>query len=172
MLESHQGWKLVLGALARLGNTGPLITSYNDMQEKGIQPDLSTYHLVVDSLLATRNRKSITGVVFPLWRAIVQDYPRVQPDIELMNKLIRSCRLSQHYERGFFFLTSMKDCNVVPNLETFRELLNVRRMHERLASSKVSFKKDKCNTACAFYIAIPLRSVFIPILLVTDTMIH
>lgn len=125
MLKSHEGWNILFTALSRLGNIGPLITSFNDMQEKGIQPDLSTYHLIIDSVIATRNRKSITGLIFPLWRIIVQDYPRVQPNVELMNKLIRSCCVSQHYERAFFFLASMKDCNVTPNLETFRELLHV-----------------------------------------------
>ena len=127
MLESHDGWNLLFHALSTLNDIGSLITSYNDMQQKAVQPSLSTYHLIIDSLLATCNRKTITGVVFPLWRTIVQDYPQVQPDVELMNKLIKSCRLSQHYERAFFFFTSMKDCNVVPNLATFSELLNVRR---------------------------------------------
>ena len=126
MLKSHEGWNLLFKAVSRLGNVGALITSYNDMQEQGIHPNLSTYHLVIDSLLATRNRKTITGIVFPLWRMIVQDYPRVQPDVDLINKFIRSCRLSQYYERAFFFLTSMKDCNVAPNLETFKELFDVR----------------------------------------------
>ena len=125
MLKSHEGWNLLLKAMSRLGNTGALITTYNDMEAHSVQPELSTYHLIVDSLLASENRKTITGVVFPLWRAIVQDYPHIQPDVELMNKFIRSCKLSQHYERAFFFLRSMKDCNVTPNLETFRELFDV-----------------------------------------------
>ena len=130
MLNSSDGWNLLFRALSRLGNAGFLISTYNDMQEKGVQPDLSTYHLIVDGLLATHNRRTITGVIFPLWRAIVQDYNNhhLQPDVELVNKLIKSCRLSQYYERAFFFLSSMKDCNVSPNLETFRELLNVRNM--------------------------------------------
>ena len=129
ILNCSDGWNLIFRALSRLDNidAGFLITSYNDMQEKGVQPDLSTYHLIIDGLLATNDRKTITGAIFPLWRAMVQDYAnnRLQPDINLVNKFIRSCRLSQYYERAFFFLASMKDCDLVPNLETFSELLNV-----------------------------------------------
>ena len=126
VLQSHEGWNLILRAVSRLGDVGALITTFNDMQVQGIQPTLATYHLVIDSLLASQNRKTITGIVFPLWRMVVQDYPRIQPDIELLNKFIRSCKLSQYYERAFFFLTAMKDCKLAPNLETFKELLDVR----------------------------------------------
>ncbi len=125
MLQSHEGWNLVLRAVSRLGDVGALITTFNDMQAQGTQPILSTYHLVIDNLLASTHRKNIINVAFPFWRKIVQDYPRVQPDVDLVNKFIRSCKLSQYYERAFFFLMAMKDCNLVPNLETFKELLDV-----------------------------------------------
>ena len=126
MLQSHEGWHLVLRAISRLSDLGALITTFNDMQAEGIQPILSTYHLIIDSLLASEHRRNITNVAFPLWRMIVQDYPRVQPDVDLVNKFIKSCKLSQYYERAFFFLMAMKDCNLAPNLETFKELLDVR----------------------------------------------
>ena len=132
MLKSHEGWNLVLRAVSRLGDLGALITTFNDMQAEGTQPILSMYHLIIDNLLASKDRKNITNVAFPFWRKIVQDYPRVQPDVDLVNKFIRSCKLSQYYERAFFFLMAIKDCNLVPNLETFKELLDVRsdRLHQ------------------------------------------
>ena len=134
VLQSHKGWNLVLRAVSRLGNVGALITTFNDMQVEGIQPTLSTYHLVIDDLLASQNRKSITGIVFPLWRMVVQDYPRIQPDVDLLNKFIRSCKLSQYYERAFYFLMAMQDYNLAPNLETFKELLDVRKQQILLDS--------------------------------------
>ena len=126
MLQSHEGWNLVLTAVSRLNDIGALMTTFNDMQAEGVLPILSTYHLLIDSLLASKHFSNITRVAFTLWRRVVQDYPRIQPDVDLVNKFIRSCKLSQYYERAFFFLLAMKDFNLVPDLETFKELLDVR----------------------------------------------
>ena len=125
-MQSHEGWNVVLRAVSRLNDVGALLTTFNDMQADGFQPILSTYHLIIDGLLASSHFSSITRIAFTLWRRIVQDYPHVQPDVDLVNKFIRSCRLSQYYERAFFFLMAMKDFNLAPDLETFKELLDVR----------------------------------------------
>ena len=126
-MRSHEGWNLVLRAVSRLNDLGALMTTFNDMQAEDVLPNLSTYHLIIDSLLASKHFSSITRVTFTLWRRVVQEYPRIQPDVDLVNKFIRSCKLSQYYERAFFFLMAMKDFNLAPNLETFKELLDVRK---------------------------------------------
>ena len=56
----------------------------------------------------------------------MKEWPRVQPDIELINKFIHCCVVCEDPERGLVFLSALSDCGVEPNLHTFSLLFKVR----------------------------------------------
>ena len=55
----------------------------------------------------------------------MKEWPRVKPDVELVNKFIRCCLVCGDAERGLVFLSALSDCSVEPNVHTFTLLLQV-----------------------------------------------
>ncbi len=91
-----------------------------------ISPDIQTFHALVDGCLVERGVRSAKGAVYQTWRMLVMREPSIQPDIDLINKLIRCCEVCRDFDRAFFFLSALNDFSLHPNLETFSLLFRVR----------------------------------------------
>ena len=139
-LTTAEDHKLVLNAVGRIGNVGAMYTTYKDILESNFEPDLDTYHILVDGCLTEGSRRGTKGAIYHIWRNLVKDAPVIQPDIGLMNKLIECCRICEDYERAFFFLSVLEDYSLHPNLETFTLLLRV--SHHCLSSTCISLYQD------------------------------
>ena len=116
----------MLGAVVAIPAVGAHYTTYNDMASNHIDPDLHTFHLLLDGTLAEGSVKNTKKAAYYLWRSLMKEWPRVRPDVELVNKLIRCCVVCGDTERGLVFLSALSDCSVEPNVQTFTLLLQVR----------------------------------------------
>lgn len=125
LLSDIDNWNSLLSAVGRIGDSGPLFTTYNDMVGQNVHPDLNTYKMIVSAAVVDETKKNTLTAAFNWWRNFIREYPRVRPDIELMNMLIDCCRLCLEYERGFFFFGLLKDYDLQPNMDTFDALFKV-----------------------------------------------
>ena len=57
----------------------------------------------------------------------MKEWPRVRPDVELVNKFVRCCLVCGDSERGLVFLSALSDCSIEPDVHTFTLLLRVSR---------------------------------------------
>ena len=90
-----------------------------------VEPDLETFCLLLDGTLAEGSVKSTKRAVYYLWRSLMKEWPRIKPNVELVNKFIRCCLVCKDNERAFVFLSALSDCAVEPNLDTFTLLFKV-----------------------------------------------
>ena len=97
-----------------------------DMADCGLKPDLDTFKTLMDGLNAVDKRHAYTMAIYDFWREFTRHFPTVRPDVELLNKLLYSCRKCGQVERALFFLGIIEGCGLNPDLDTFRELLMVR----------------------------------------------
>ena len=125
LLTSTKAYNIVLKAYSRLGAMGALCTDYKKMIEDQIAPDLETYHILVEGSLRTGSVRSTRRTVYDFWRSFVKEVPRIRPDTELINKFIECCGVCQEHERAFFYLSVLNEYSLLPNLETFKLLLQV-----------------------------------------------
>ena len=125
LLLTTEAYDLVLEAVVHIPAVGAHYTTYNDMTSADIEPDLTTFHHLLDGTLSEGSVKNTKKAAFYLWRRLMKEWPRIQPDIELMNKLIRCCIVCGDHERGLVFLSALTDCSVEPNVRTFTLLLKV-----------------------------------------------
>ena len=112
-------------AYSRLGHMGAVLTAYKDMINDQIEPDVETYRFLVESTLQSGSIRHARWSIYILWRLFVKEVPRIKPDTELINKFIECCGVCQEKERAIFFLSVFNDYRLVPNLETFKLLLQV-----------------------------------------------
>lgn len=126
MLRSTEAYNHLLHAVTHIPVVGAHYTTYNDMLKDEVYPDLQTFHLLLDGTLMEGSVKSTKRAAYFLWRSLMKEWPRVKPDIDLMNKFIRCCFVCMDHDRAFVFLSALSDCGVDPNMETFTLLLKVR----------------------------------------------
>ncbi len=105
---------------------GLLCTLYTLTANPDISPDIQIFHTLVDGCLVEGGVRSAKGAVYQTWRMLVMSEPSIQPDIDLINKLIRCCEVCRDFDRAFFFLSALNDFSLHPNLETFSLLFRVR----------------------------------------------
>ena len=125
MLSTHEAFHLIMHAQVHVKDTAGLIHCYMALSDAGLEPTVETYHTLLDIFIKEGTMRHTSDTVFRTWRKLVREYPRIQPDVALMNKFILCCRLCRHYDRAFFFLSTFKDFSLVPDLSTFEELLEV-----------------------------------------------
>lgn len=131
ILTTPEAFHLILEAVIRLRpHFRSVYTAFKDMLQKEVNPNLQTFHILVDGCLTDGTLRSTEGAVYNVWRDLVKEHPRIQPDIDLMNKLIECCRVCRDFERAFFFLGVLNEYDLHPNLETFRKLLKVSCTHQ------------------------------------------
>ena len=126
MLDSTEAYNLILGAVVQIPAIGAHYTTFNDMIAGHIDPNLDTFHLLLDGTLAEGSVKNTKKAAYYLWRSVMKEWPRVRPDVDLVNKFIRCCLVCGDHERGLVFLAALSDCSVEPNTQTFTLLLKVR----------------------------------------------
>ena len=125
VLNSTEAFNLVLKAVVAIPAVGAHYTTYNDMTSSHVDPDLQTFHLLLDGTLAEGSVKNTKKAAYYLWRSLMKEWPRVRPDVELVNKFIRCCVVCGDAERGLVFLSALSDCSVEPDVQTFTLLLEV-----------------------------------------------
>ncbi len=123
VLVTTEACNLILRAFARLGAIGPMYATLTANPD--ISPDIQTFHTLVDGCLVERGVRSAKGAVYQTWRMLVMSEPTIQPDIDLINKLIRCCEVCRDFDWAFFFLSALNDFSLHPNLETFSLLFRV-----------------------------------------------
>ena len=125
MLQSTEAYNHLIRAVTQIPVVGAHYTTYSDMLTDRIDPNLATFHLLMDGTLMEGSVKSAKRAAYFLWRSLMKEWPRVKPDIGLINKFIQCCVVCVDHERAFVFLAALSDCGVDPNLETFTLLLKV-----------------------------------------------
>ena len=125
MLRSTEAFNHILQAVTRIPVVGAHYTTYNDMIANHVDPNLHTFHLLLDGTLAEGSVKNTKKAAYFLWRSLMKEWPRVKPEIELINKFIRCCLVCSDQERAFVFLAALEDCSVEPNFDTFSLLFKV-----------------------------------------------
>jgi hypothetical protein len=125
VLNTTEAFNLVLRAVVSIPAVGAHYTTYNDMTSSHVDSDLETFHLLLDGTLAEGSVKNTKKAAYHLWRSLMREWPRVRPDVELVNKFIRCCLVCGDAERGLVFLSALSDCSVEPNTLTFTLLLKL-----------------------------------------------
>ena len=125
VLRSTEAYNCLLRAVIHIPVIGSHYTTYSDMVSSGVEPNLDTFHLLLDGTLAEGSIKSAKRAVFHLWRSLMKEWPRIKPDVDVINKFIRCCLTCKDNERAFVFLSALSDCAVEPNVETFTLLFKV-----------------------------------------------
>lgn len=125
ILHSTEAYNLILQAVIRIPVVGAHYTTYNNMIAHQVEPNLHTFHILLDGTLAEGSVKNTKKAAYYLWRSLMKEWPRVQPDVELINKFIHCCLVCSDHERGLVFLSALSDCSVHPNLHTFSLLFKV-----------------------------------------------
>lgn len=125
ILHSTEAYNLILKAVIRIPVVGAHYTTYNNMIAHQVEPNLHTFHILLDGTLAEGSVKNTKKAAYYLWRSLMKEWPRVQPDVELINKFIHCCLVCSDHERGLVFLSALSDCSVHPNLHTFSLLFKV-----------------------------------------------
>lgn len=125
LLSDVASWNHLLSAYLRTTLLKTLYTTLEDMAELHIRPNLDTHRIITEGLCAMDDYQTYILAIYDFWREFAKDYPSLQPDMEYLNKLIFACRRCRHMERAFYFLTVVEQCDLNPDLCTFRELLLV-----------------------------------------------
>ena len=123
VLNNTSCYNLVLNAYHYTGDIGAVFTCFHDMLEADVSPDLFTYHILVDTGLRDDSHRVCLSLVYRTWRLLLAS--RTVPDISLINKLIKCCRISGEYNRSFYYLSILNNYTLIPNAETFQELTKV-----------------------------------------------
>ena len=126
ILNTTEAFNLVLQAVIRIPVVGAHYTTYNDMIASHVEPNLETFHLLLDGTLAEGSVKNTKKAAYHLWRSLMKEWPRIRPDVELINKFIRCSLVCGDSERGLVFLSALSDCSLEPDIHTFSMLLKVR----------------------------------------------
>ena len=138
--RNAKAYNLGLKAYSKLGHMGATLTAYKDMINDQIEPDVKTYRILVEGSLQNGSVKVTRWTIYILWRLFIKEVPRIIPNTELINKFIECCVVCQEKERAFFFLSVLNDYRLVPNLETFKLLLQVILQWICVTSLKHKFK--------------------------------
>ena len=126
LLCDVRGWNILLSGQLRAGHLKHMHSTLRDLTSSGLKPNLDTFKTLTDGLYSMGDHQSYILAAYDFWREFTKEYPRLEPDVEYLNRLIACCRKCKHVERALFFLEVMvKQCGLQPNLNTFRELLNV-----------------------------------------------
>ena len=126
LLSEVRGWNALLSGHLRAGHIKHTYSTLRDLTTSaGLKPDLCTFKTLVGGLYGLGDRHAHVLAAYNIWREFAGEYPRLSPDLELLNQLIGCCRKCGHVERGLFFLEVMEECGLKPDLTTFRELLMV-----------------------------------------------
>ncbi len=98
---------------------GATLTAYRDMIADQIEPDVETYHILVEGSLCNGSIKATRWIVYHIFCGgyLSKEVPRIIPNTELINKFIECCGVCQERERAFFFLGVLNDYCLVPSLE-------------------------------------------------------
>ena len=114
----------ILKAYNNTGLLGPVFMFYQDIHEiYRADPDIHTFHILVDSVLQDGSHRSCYAVIYKTWRLLLAS--KIQPDIEIVNKLVKCCRVAKDYERAFYFFSIMDSYNLIPDKESLLEMLRV-----------------------------------------------
>ena len=125
LLNTAEGYNLVLEAVVRVPAVGAHYTTYNDMVTSYVDTNLHTFHLLLDGTLAEGSVKNTRKAAYHLWRSLMKEWPRIRPDVKLVNKFIRCSLICSDVERGLVFLSALSDCSIDPDTHTFTLLLKV-----------------------------------------------
>jgi hypothetical protein len=125
ILNTTDAYNLILQAVIHVPVVGAHYTTYNDMIASHVDPNMKTFHLLLDGTLAEGSVKNTKKAAYYLWRSLMKEWPRVRPDLELINKFIRCCLVCGDSERGLVFLSALSDCSLEPDIHTFSMLLKL-----------------------------------------------
>ena len=152
MLRSTEAFNHILQAVTRIPVVGAHYTTYNDMIANHVDPNLRTFHLLLDGTLAEGSVKNTKKAAYFLWRSLMKEWPRVKPEIELINKFIRCCLVCSDQERAFVFLAALEDCSMEPEFDTFSLLFKVYiviyTITETISLSVLPCIHVHCETSC------------------------
>lgn len=123
VLNNTSCYNLILNAYQYTGDIGAVFTCFHDMLEADVSPDIFTYHILVDTGLRDGSHRVCLSLVYRTWRLLLAS--RTVPDISLINKLIKCCRISGEYNRSFYYLSVLNNYTLIPNAETFQELTQI-----------------------------------------------
>ena len=125
LLSEVRGWNTILSGHLRAGHLKHTYTTLRGLAGEGLKPNLDTFKILADGLYSLGDYHSNILAIYNFWREFTKEYPRLQPDIEFLNRLIACCRKCRHVERGLFFLRVVEECGLQADLTTYRELLTV-----------------------------------------------
>ena len=125
LLSDVEGWNVLLSGYMRTKVIKSIMFVLEDMALVELKPNLGTFKAIIKGLIYMEDYEAYVMAIFYFWREFAKDYLVLTLDIEFLNMLIHCCRKSRHVERAVYFLCVINQCQLTPNLETFRELLVV-----------------------------------------------
>ena len=115
---------VILRAYHKAGLLGPVFMFYQDIHEiYRADPDIHTFHILVDSVIQDGSHRACYTVIYKTWRLLLAT--KIQPDVEIVNKLVKCCRVAKDYERAFYFFSIMDSYSLVPDKGSLLEMLKV-----------------------------------------------
>ena len=115
---------MVLRAYQETGVLGAAFMFFRDLQEVlEVTPNLQTFHILLDSVLLDGSHRACYSVIYKTWRLLL-GY-KIQPDLDIVNKFVRCCRLAKDHSRAFYFLSVMDSYSLIPDVDTLLEMLKV-----------------------------------------------
>ena len=124
-LSNIEAWNLLLGAYARTAEKKEVYKTMDRISEHGSHLNLDSFKAITNALASSKQFHSYNLAIYDYWREFVRHYPRLQPDIELINKLLYCCKGCRDMERAFYFWNIIEQCKLEPTLGTIEELLMV-----------------------------------------------
>ena len=112
----------LLSAVADLSQPSALYSVYGELLEAGWQPSLAAFQQLVDR--ASESQVMSSEATYGVWRLLVRE--RIQPDQQLLNKLLKCCQQTRDVQRALFFLSVFSEHQLQPSVDTYQTLLQVR----------------------------------------------
>ena len=125
LLSGVEGWNVLLSGLVKTGVIKSIFLLMEDMELQGLKPNLAIFKTILKGLIAMEEYDAYVMAIFFFWREFAMDYPTLKPDIEFFNMLIHCCRKARLMERAVYFMCAIDQCQLMPSVDTFRELLTV-----------------------------------------------
>jgi len=125
LLDTQESWNLLMSQYVRMKHFAYIDHILKLMTLHGFTADLDTYKIIMKGLRAIDTREAYVVASYHYWRRFIVNYPVMKPDIVVINLMIDCCRKIKSLERAFYFVSVMHQCDIVPDEETIRLLLEV-----------------------------------------------
>jgi pentatricopeptide repeat protein len=108
----------IIDAEMKRKNHKKAVESFNQMEEEGIQPHVSTFHILLNGFAQLGMLESVQ-----FWMEEMTKY-KLEPDVRIYSSLIGAAKLHRNHGLVEKWLKEMKEKGIPPNVVTYTRLLS------------------------------------------------